>query len=166
MTTDVSHRDGTRDLVAIALTCCAPIALAAITASMLSIPWPQYDPRLTGSVSLEHVGSSRDIGSFRLRNQSDHTIYFRGWDGTEPDTASAPEATSEDCQSSKGAGFASPWILDPPEDHFVVVHPGAQRLIDVDTRLAHEYPGGQCKLVLTLTDGTDIESNTWTEPTK
>lgn len=87
MTTDVSHRDDTRDLVAIALTCCAPIALAAITASMLSIPWPQYDPRLTGSVSLEHVGSSRDIGSFRLRNQSDHTIYFRGWDGTEPDTA-------------------------------------------------------------------------------
>ena len=163
MTMDVSRCGDARDLFAIAVTCCIAIAWAVIGATILTLPWPQYDPAMHGSVSLEHIGSSGLTWSFRLSNQSPHTIYFRGWPGTEPNTATAPEATTEECYSVKGAEGAVAWILDPPEENYVEVHPRAQRVIAVDNRLTL---GGECKLVLTLSNGTDIESNTWTEPGK
>ena len=168
MTMDVSRYAGARDLLAIALTCCAAIVVVAvIAAAILAIPVPhavpaRYVPGMKGSVSLEHVGSSGawwSINSFKLTNQSDHTVYFRGYSDSH---VMAPWATTY-CQFRNEAWARSPPLVDPPpEEQFIEIHPGTQRVIDVDS--IGDRQRGECHLVLTLTDGTDVQSNTWTEP--
>ena len=153
-----------RDSSAVTLTYCGVISQAAVAATGLTI---SHSQPVAGSVSLEHIGSVGRTWSFRLVNHSGHSIFFRGYGGTLSNVV-LPWASAQ-CGSIEpgvGASEGPPLVDGFGEQQVFEVRPERQRFIDVDTTLGYEYQGGQCKVVLMLEGGTEVESDTWIEPRK
>jgi hypothetical protein len=136
------------------------IGWLATVISVLSACTPSDSVPLSGSVSLEYVGTSHSDGAvdFALANGSSRSIYFRG--NPEPRGATMSCIRPEDAE-----GFMQA-IADPPAtEETVKVSPGRRLRTSLFViRLPPDFKNGhrRCRLRLTLENGTVVESPEFT----
>jgi hypothetical protein len=113
---------------------------------------------LTGNVSLQFVRSSPSGMHFRLANQSNEPVSFRGT--TEKGDGASPWDTLLECKPpGSDVWQEGPFALVDGGPATVAVPSGDQVDLVVGDKLAEQYKGGLCRLSLRLESGSFIKSN-------
>lgn len=113
---------------------------------------------LTGNVSLQFVRVSPSGIHFRLANQSNEHVSFRGT--FDKELGASPWDTLMECRPpGSDVWQEGPFTLVDGGPQTVAVLPGEQIDLVVGDKLVEQYKGGHCRLSLRLEGGLFIKSS-------
>lgn len=132
-----------------------PICLGILVACAREVsprPGPQF--------VLEYQGADGIERDFRLKNQTTDVVAIRGIDGF---FAARPlqGINRLECQPVGRDEWLSDTKIVEAGAERIELNPGDSKKLKMDGTFMRDYPGGKCRLRITLEDGRSIQSNTF-----